>query len=206
MASTHCNRPGVLCQGLTGATGCDVSVGTPDTTIFNPPPCTRHCTERHEALHSRDLAPCCKRAKKAYDAAKTDEAKEAAQDKFNKWGQANEDFLECRAYAESTRCGEEFLKANCEKASAQIPEADPAGDDADTRESATSLRLDSSSGSGSDSNEPESMGEAKSEPADTGEHTPQECCVDMRRYTRVSKGRRDTTCARAGKALTPCPF
>src|SRR5579864_8263636 len=100
--------------GKNGETGCDVTTGKPVTTIHEPPACYRHCVARHEAVHAKDITPCCTRANAAYKAAQSDDAKTAVEEKFAKWIKVdNVDFLECRAYTESAKCGQEYLDQNC---------------------------------------------------------------------------------------------
>jgi hypothetical protein len=80
--------------GKNGGTGCDASAGKTVTTIYDPPACYRHCVERHEAVHARDIAPCCTRANSAYKAAKSDDDRQKVQDKFDQWMLSNQDCLE----------------------------------------------------------------------------------------------------------------
>jgi hypothetical protein len=112
-----------LPQESAGETYCDVSKGTPTVEIKDKDQCTRECTERHENVHKRDMAPCCKKANKAYKAAKTDEEKDQVNKKMNGWLEDNQDWLQCRGYAETLRCYEQFVAKHCdEKKTAKDPE------------------------------------------------------------------------------------
>lgn len=195
-------RPvGILHQSANGETGCDVSVGTPSTTMHNPPPCYRACVERHEKVHAADIAPCCKKASAAYKQAKTNNDKTKIQDTFNQWIKSNEDWFECRAYAESAHCAQEFLDAHCGTKSL-ADESESASDDATGREPLVSvISMPSTLGPELDQdNAVLEEGESDEPPA------PETCCPQMRTYRRVSAGRRDTVCERANKLLTSCPW
>ncbi len=210
--------------GKNGGTGCDASTGKTVTTIYDPPPCYRHCVERHEAVHARDIAPCCARANLAYKAAKSDDDRQAVQDKFDHWMLSNQDFLECRAYTESAKCGQEYVDKNCG------PKKQDAGSPRDVSgvETVPPLSLEpfgsSQAISGPDTNEaiaPARGGmlaedkpdagagsPAPTEKPDAGAGTPgpEQCCPQMRCYWRVSLGRADNVCKDAPKALGRCPF
>ncbi len=197
-------------QATNADTSCDVSVGTPATVFNQNHPCYQACTERHEGVHRRDIAPCCRKENAAYKAAKSDEKRASVQDKFNDWGEKNVDWLECRAYAESARCGNEFLAKNCKSPAAESlsPEVS-----ADIESSAvvTVVPFEGSGGADEpDASEPgrqaqETDSLAEDDQLDV-ESRPEMCCAEGKRYTRVSEARRDTVCGRAGRALTPCPF
>jgi hypothetical protein len=112
-----------LPQEPAGETYCDVSKGTPTVEIKHKDQCTHECTERHENVHKRDMAPCCKKANKAYKAAKTDEKKDQVNKKMNGWLEDNQDWLQCRGYAETLRCYEQFVAKHCDgKKTAKDPE------------------------------------------------------------------------------------
>ena len=211
--------------GVNGETGCDVSTGKTVTTIHEPPPCYRHCVERHEAVHARDIAPCCTRANAAYKAAKTDDAKSAVEDKFAKWiKEDNVDWLECRGYTESAKCADEYVKKNCgakkqeanagegvsglEKnppvsltpISAGHPErAQPYGgpDGQEAMHGLAEDKPDSGAGTPAPTDKPDGGAAAPS---------PEQCCPQLMCYWRVSQGRADNVCGRAPKALTRCPL
>jgi hypothetical protein len=100
-----------------GTTTCQLPGGTPSTSINNSA-CSRPCTERHEAVHFSDITPCCAGAGRAYDAAATPGDKAAVRSGFFAWMNANRDWFECRAYAESVRCADELLaRNNCDSQS-----------------------------------------------------------------------------------------
>ena len=191
---------GTLHQSANGETGCDVSVGTPSTTMHDPPPCYRACVERHEKVHAKDIAPCCKKANAAYKQAKTDD-KARIQDQFNQWIEANVDWLECRAYAESALCAQEFLDAHCGTKSL-AEESEPTSDDETDRDSLVSVvPMPSTLGPElAPDNVVLEEGESDEPPA------PETCCPQMKTYRRVSAGRRDTVCGRANKVSTACPW
>jgi hypothetical protein len=197
-----------LYQGNAGETGCDVSVGKPQSELHSPSPCYAACTARHEALHVTDLTPCCAKANQKYKAATTDEQKTAVQDKMNDWSLANQDYLECRAYGESVRCAREFLAAHCASSNAETP--DGPSSSAQTQAAATPNAAAPSSGQ--DQASPESAGERLPEaapldnkPADTPPN-PEICCSTVKEYARVQGLRRDNFCSTAKKGLTNCPF
>jgi hypothetical protein len=157
--------------------------------------------ERHEAVHAKDLASCCARAHKAHERAKTDEAKQRVQDKFNSWVLDNEDFLECRAYAESAKCGQQYLDEHCGAKKEQDAGVDTTEED---RTELVSLRTDGQGGGAGAMDADETL-------AQEAEHLdeapdPKLCCEQMKRYRRVMAGRRDTVCERAKKTLGACPF
>lgn len=103
-----------LPQETAGDTYCDVSKGTPTVEIKHKDQCIRECTERHENVHKLDMAPCCKKANKAYEAAKTDERKDQVNKKMNGWVEDNQDWLQCRGYKETLRCYEQFVAKHCD--------------------------------------------------------------------------------------------
>ena len=199
---------GLLHQDSAGDTGCDVSTGTPTTVIHAPSLCYKACTERHEAVHATDLNPCCKRANKAYNAAPTDEKKTAVQDKMNEWVLNNKDYLECRGYAESVRCGEEFLAAHCGATQSNAMSQSSSG-----RENHSEI-VPPKTGTGATDLDRESKGALVSErlpeasltedkPA--GAIDPKICCATVKEYVRKHRVHRDAWCA-AKKNLTACPF
>ena len=112
-----------LSETENGDTGCDVSKGIPDITLNKPSPCFKDCTVRHEGVHKKDIEDCCKKSNKAWAGAKDEKAKDDVQTKMNQWVLTNQLWLECRAYAESVKCAEEFLKANCGAKKAATDEA-----------------------------------------------------------------------------------
>lgn len=192
---------GILHQSANGETGCDVSAGTPSTTMHDPSPCYRSCVERHENVHATDMAPCCKKANATYKQAKTDNDKTKIQDTFNRWIKSNEDWFECRAYAESARCAQEFLDAHCGTKSL-ADESESAGDDETGRDPLVSV-IPTPLTLGPELDQDHVVleeGESDDPPAS------ETCCPQMRTYRRVSAGRRDTVCERANKVLTACPW
>jgi len=206
--------------GANGGTGCNASTGATVTNIYDPPPCYRHCVVRHEAVHARDIAPCCTRANTAYKAAKTDEARKAAQDKFDNWMLSNQDWLECRAYTESARCGEQSHQETCVKG--KKPDAGATSDLAPSEATPpVSLEPHEQRGNpammtGPDSAPGESRlaedkvdggaaGGGKSD-AGTPSPNPEQCCAALRCYWRVSAGRAANVCDGAPKTLSRCPF
>jgi hypothetical protein len=194
-------QAGTLHQSANGETGCDVSAGTPSTTMHDPPPCYRACVERHEKVHAKDIAPCCKRANAAYKQAKTDDDKAKVQDKFNRWVESNVDWLECRAYAESSRCAQEFLDAHCETKS--LAEESGVASNGETGRDPLVSVIPMTSTLGPElapDNVVLEEGESDEPPS------PEACCSQMKTYRRVSAGRRDTVCGRANKMLTACPW
>lgn len=196
-----------LYQRASGETGCDVSIGTPSTTLHDPPACYRECVARHEKVHAHDISPCCKRANRAYKAAKNDGEKEKLQEKFNRWIEANEDWLECRAYAESARCGKELVDKNCTPKKSQAEAI--SGSDLSDEEMMPLVSLDTGPQTARANSKNTSLaegkeGEGKEKPSP--KPSPEVCCPSVRRYRRVSEGRRDTVCGRAKKNLSPCPF
>ena len=199
---------GLLHQDAAGDTGCDVSTGTPTTVIHAPSLCYKACTERHEAVHATDLNPCCKRANKAYNAAPTDGKKTAVQDKMNEWVLKNKDYLECRGYAESVRCGEEFLAAHCGATQSNAMSQSSSGGEnhsetapPKTGTEATDLDRESKGALVSERLPEASLAEDK--PADAID--PKICCATVKEYVRKHRLHRDAWCA-AKKNLTACPF
>ena len=209
--------------GMNGGTGCDTSTGKTVTNIYDPPACYRHCVERHEAVHARDIAPCCTRANTAYKAAKSDADKQVVQDKFDRWMLSNQHWLECRAYTESAKCGQEYVENNCrpkkedagtrkdvsglepqppvslepQGASQRAPQVGNGGPVAPQQESM--LAEDKPGGAGSP---------APTDKPDAGAATPgpEQCCRVLMCYWRVSQNRADYVCKDAPKALSRCPF
>lgn len=206
-AASHAEA-GFLYQGRNGETGCDVSVGTPSTTIFSPSPCVQDCVKRHEAVHAADIGPCCKKANKAHGAAKTETDKTDIQDKFNQWVVVNTDWLECRAYAESARCGKELSEQKC-AVEQSVNSSDPVQSDEDTTP-ITSLVTGQSKDSEEAASDPGALtlNEVSAAVPQDGGVTDDTipCCATLRNYARVSAGRRDTVCASAKKSLGACPF
>jgi hypothetical protein len=187
--------------GKNGETGCDVTTGSTVTTIHQPPACYRHCVERHEAVHARDITPCCTRANAAHRAAKSEDAKTAVQDKFAKWiKEDNVDYLECRGYTESAKCGQEYLDKNCgaKKQDAGVSEGiSPVEEKPETSLAAVS---------GGQPVAPAGTLAEDGQDAGTKEPGPEECCPKIRCYWRVSQGRADNVCGDAPKTLTRCPL
>ena len=193
---------GKLFQQTNGDTGCDVSAGTPSTTLHDPPACYRECVVRHEQVHATDIAPCCKKANVKYAAAKTDEDKQAVQDKFNQWMLDNVDYLECRAYAESARCGTELADKSCGTKKSAETES-PAVESPEDKTEAVSLDTGNTAPPSGESTDSVAEDEV---PADAGTMDNSACCSQLKNYARISAGRRDTVCGRAKKSLTACPF
>jgi hypothetical protein len=197
-----------LYQGNAGETGCDVSVGKPQSELHSPSPCYAACTARHEALHVTDLTPCCAKANQKYKAATSDEQKTAVQEKMNDWSLANQDYLECRAYGESVRCAKEFLAAHCASTNAETPD----GPSSSAQTPAAATPSSPAQSSGQDQASPglasERLPEAApldNKPADTPPN-PEICCSTVKEYARVQGLRRDNFCSTAKKGLTNCPF
>jgi hypothetical protein len=208
--------------GMNGGTGCDASTGKSVTTIYNPPPCYRHCVERHEAVHARDIAPCCARSNAAYKAAKSDDERDAVQDKINRWVSSNEDFLECRAYTESAKCGREYADQNCgakkQEAGSSADQPIRAGEPPVSVQPVEAGQPGQPAAGGELAASPQGMlaeagqtsGAGSKTPGDTGAGAtapgPEQCCAVLKCYWRVSQGRADNVCGRAPRALTRCPF
>jgi len=192
-----------------GETGCDVSIGTPTTVIKLPSLCYKACTERHEAVHATDLKPCCTRANKEYNKASTDDKKQAVQDKMNKWVLDNRDYLECRGYAESIRCGEEFLAAHCRGPSPnQVSENPASGEKQEVAAAPNAGTEAADSGKGSE----ETLVSDRLEEARLGEDKPADlpsqpgiCCLTVAEYVRKHKIHHDQWCA-SKRRLSACPF
>jgi hypothetical protein len=69
--------------------------------------CHEMCTAQHEAVHKKDMEPCCKKGAKAYKAAAKDDAKETVFSKMKDWGEYNRDYFEQRGYAASVTCADD---------------------------------------------------------------------------------------------------
>jgi hypothetical protein len=197
-----------LHQGRAGETGCDVSVGKPQSELHSPSPCYAACTARHEALHVTDLTPCCAKANQKYKAAATDEQKTAVQDKMNEWSLANQDYLECRAYGESVHCAKEFLAAHCATTNTEAPN----GPSSSAQTPAAAAPNAPAQSTGQDQPSPGTASEFLPEtapldnkPSDTPPN-PEICCSTVKEYARVQGLRRDNFCSTAKKGLTNCPF
>jgi len=108
---TPAQRAPILPGVQTGGTNCDAASGTAIAKTSNNDPCTKDCSEQHEAKHVADIGPCCAKAGAAHKNAQTQEEKDAVQKKFNDWMLTNESFLECRAYDVSIKCGQAKAKA-----------------------------------------------------------------------------------------------
>ena len=102
-----------LAETVSGDTSCDLSTGVPVVTLHEPSPCYKDCTARHEEVHRKDLTPCCKRGSVAWNSAKDEKEKSTVENKMEEWGKTNEPLLQCRAYAESVKCADEFIAAHC---------------------------------------------------------------------------------------------
>jgi len=204
--------------GKNGGTGCDASTGKTVTNIYDPPPCYRHCVVRHEAVHARDIKPCCARAGVAYKAAKSDDARQAVQDKFDKWMLSNEDYLECRAYTESAKCGQQSHEETCVKkkqdagATSDLPraEAKPPVSLEPGEQRGNPAMMDPASAAGETqlAEDKPDAGVAGKDKPDAGGPGPgsEQCCPALRCYWRVSAGRANNVCDRAPKALSQCPW
>ena len=198
--------------GAAGETGCDVSVGVPSYTLDpNQSLCDRDCTTKHELVHVADLTPCCAKAKKAYDKAKTEKDKDAVQDKMNTWVKKNEDYFECRAYAETLRCADEFLAAHCNGGAGSAEQGEAPGQPA-------------ASGPMGDPSLTATGPEAASKPQGTqlsqwlaeeptpapggappAQFKPELCCSTIKHYRTVHNYHHDAFC-KSKKGLTGCPF
>ena len=108
---TPAQRAPILPGVQTGGTNCDAATGTAIAKTSNNDPCTKDCSEQHEAKHVADISPCCAKAGAAHKKAQTQEEKDAVQKKFDEWMLTNENFLECRAYDVSIKCGQAKAKA-----------------------------------------------------------------------------------------------
>jgi hypothetical protein len=208
--------------GMNGGTGCDASTGKTVTTIYDPPECYRHCVVKHEAVHAHDIAPCCARSNAAYKAAKSDDDRQAVQDKFNQWMLNNRDWLECRAYTESAKCGKAYVDQNCgskKQGAASSPdlpgrepeppvslqplEAGQPGQPPGGEPTAGPHNMVADSvpdGAGASKTPGNAAG------GDAGAPGPEDCCPKLLCYWRVSQGRSDNVCGGAPKALSRCPF
>ncbi len=199
-----------LHQSTSGETGCDVSVGTPNASIHSLSPCTKPCTERHEAVHVRDLSPCCKAANKAYTAAKTDDKKTAVQDKMGQWILSNDDYFECRAYGESVRCAEEFQAAHCDTpkstGSTGSPPAGERQDGAAMPNVPSTAAANGQSSNGALVNETLLEATPSDDKPGPAPPNPEICCSSVKEYARVFRIRRDIICGTAKKNPTACPF
>lgn len=188
-----------------GDTGCDVSKGVPDIVIHAPSLCYRNCTERHEEVHRKDLAPCCKRAHSAWKSAKTEDKKIEVQDKMNHWVESNADWLQCRAYAESVRCADEFLVANCGSKKAESEPGTPEKDS--PRRATDEVPVKTAGGPEEVPGEQTASRVAdNATPKDQTEVSPERCCYTVKEYRRKSDLRRDAFCKEGKKGPKPCPF
>jgi hypothetical protein len=194
-----------------GDTGCDVSKGIPDIEIGQPSLCYKHCTERHEEVHKKDIGPCCKKANTAWSKAK-DDKKDAVQDKMNDWVKANESWLQCRAYAESVACADEFMKANCGNKKTEAAQATPSQLNADAGMGDFPMN-DAQQPADENSLSPSLLAEDKPGPGKQGDGKaadekpaidPALCCATVRDYRFHSNARREAHCKIAKR--TPCPF
>lgn len=116
--------PGTVCQGNTvinngkntggnAVTGCNFSQGKMYTLICDTG-CDAACTDAHEAQHRYDGASCCAKAKKCYDAAKTQNQKLICELKFDIWFLEQTARSECQAYRNGLLCREKMAQAaNC---------------------------------------------------------------------------------------------
>lgn len=186
-----------------GDTGCDVEKGVPDVAINAPSLCYRHCTERHEEVHRKDLSSCCKKAHSTWESAKSEDKKRSVQDRMNNWVESNVDWLQCRAYAESVRCADEFLVAHC---GAKKAEAESGMSEKNSR-----LSAPEESSRRSEGPDEASEGQAPSRVADEAHKDvlpvkPEVCCSTVKEYRRVSNLRRDAFCKEGNKGPKPCPF
>jgi hypothetical protein len=206
----HADSPGRPAEGRVAEvsnadTGCDVTKGTPDITLHDPNPCYKDCTQRHEEVHRKDIAPCCAKANKAWESAKTEEKKSAVQDKMNDWVQANEFLLQCRAFAESVRCADEFLAAHCRGKKAEAGE----GSRPQSSEGMRGTEIGDFPGDtlppapGPETAGPTALAEDK--PADAP-IDPQRCCYTVRDYRFHANAKGEAFCKAAKKSFTPCPF
>jgi hypothetical protein len=187
-----------------GDTGCDVEKGVPDIVIHAPSLCYRHCTERHEEVHRKDLGPCCKKAHAAWDSAKSDDRKKAVQDKMNNWVESNADWLQCRAYAESVRCADEFLVAHCGAKKAEAETGKP-GQDSPRRAEDEAPKM-----AGGPIEVPGEQVRSRvaedAAPKDQPQVKPELCCYTVKEYRRKSDLRREAFCKEGNKGPKPCPF
>jgi len=97
----------VVMHAPAGEATCDIESGDVITEV-NTRNCTKECTGQHEAKHKQDMGPCCQRAAKAYQAAKSDEAKERIVERMKQWGKTNRDYFEYRGYNASVVCGQKL--------------------------------------------------------------------------------------------------
>ncbi len=192
-----------------GDTGCDVEKGVPDIVIHAPSLCYRHCTERHEEVHRKDISPCCQKAHGAWEAAKSDEKKKAVQDKMNHWVESNADLLQCRAYGESVRCADEFLAAHCGAKKAGAEEEKSGQGDASLRgEDQRSPKMAGGPEEVPGAQPTSRMADGAKDDAPKGDTQvkPELCCYTVKEYRRKSDLRREAFCKTGGTRLTPCPF
>jgi hypothetical protein len=198
-----------LAETENGDTSCDVSKGVPDITLNKPSICFKDCTERHEAVHKKDISNCCSKANKAWTNAK-DDKKDDVQEKMNHWVEANRYWLECRAYAESVKCATEWITANCGSKQSETEGATPA-QPAVGQGVGDAHANDLWAGGDQDSAPSSVLAEEKSgdeKPADDQPKPvdPARCCPTVVDYRFHARARGEAYCKGANKNLTPCPF
>jgi hypothetical protein len=128
---------------------------------------------------------------------------------MNKWVIDNKDYLECRGYTESVRCGKEFLAAHCGAPnSAQSSESPSSGGKQDDTATPNAGTEAADTGQGSDgtlvSENPVEARMGEDKPADPPVK-PEICCSTVGEYVRKHTIHRDQWCA-SKKSLTACPF
>jgi hypothetical protein len=68
----------------------------------NPSPCMKPCTQKHEEQHESDYIYCCRKARKAYQAAGAD--KDKIEKQYDEYMDKIRPFGECKAYQVSVDC------------------------------------------------------------------------------------------------------
>jgi len=77
-------------------------INDPPTVSNKDTGCTRGCTEEHEQVHATDRAECCKKYRKAYQAAGANQ--QALITKWRDYVGNSKNWAECRAYHKSVEC------------------------------------------------------------------------------------------------------
>jgi len=198
---------------LCGTTECNLATGTPDVKpVPNTccSPCFGNSVDLHEAVHARDIAPCCQKASQAYKAAQDPGKKAAIEQTWHQWKHANRDWLECRAYTESLRWDNEYLAAHCGK---KPIKASPGGQ----------TQVETSPSTGNPGVGPASTGanpvpeselahrwlayiQPNVDPSKIPSETLEGCCPVVEASSRRHKAYRDCLCASAKPSLADCPF
>lgn len=114
--SVHAHTP--LDDDAAANTRCNYAIDDkPITFFYENEPCTKSCTEAHEAVHSADLVTtgACRRLRSAFLQNSDDFNKlQPFLDKHTAWQKQNKARFECNAYPASVSCAERVLKeGNC---------------------------------------------------------------------------------------------